>query len=457
VPQESLNTLVARPDVNFISAAAKPRTNVSIVATEGDVAHGSNLVRSKYGVTGAGIKVCVLSDSIDNGNGAETLAFNLGALDRDRTHVLADQDGEGSGEGLAMLEIVHAIAPDAELYFATAFTGAAQMATNILAMRDLGCKVIVDDVSYADESPFQDDAISQAVNEVSDSGVLYFSSASNSGNMLHKTSATWEGDFHDGGPAGPDYDDEPNARIHVFDGMVTLNTVDRAEGSEHADLFWDDPPGASTNDYDLFLVDTHGRVIKSSTTSQTGSQSPYESIDGIHQGQSLVIVKREGAADRFLHLDVGRARLRHATNGRVRGHNANGAANAFSVAAVPVPQNHGSFALEKVLAAEEFTSDGPRRMFYSRTGISITPTNWGATGGTVLHKPDLAAADGVSTTLPYNSGLNPFFGTSAAAPHAAAIAALLLSCPSHPKPEQVRNALEASALSLEGLMSLAAS
>ena len=38
-------------------------------------------------------------------------------------------------------------------------------------------------------------------------------------------------------------------------------------------------------------------------------------------------------------------------------------------------------------------------------------------------------------------GLNPFFGTSAAAPHAAGIAAVLLSCSTRPSPQQVKAAL----------------
>ena len=67
----------------------------------------------------------------------------------------------------------------------------------------------------------------------------------------------------------------------------------------------------------------------------------------------------------------------------------------------------------------------------------------------MLNKPDLTAADGVVTTLPANSGLNPFYGTSAAAPHAGAIAALALSYRPNDTPAQVRAALNASALDIE--------
>jgi subtilisin family serine protease len=48
--------------------------------------------------------------------------------------------------------------------------------------------------------------------------------------------------------------------------------------------------------------------------------------------------------------------------------------------------------------------------------------NYKSTGGVVRQKPDLTAADGVQTATP---GFNTFYGTSAAAPHAAAIAALV--------------------------------
>ena len=64
-------------------------------------------------------------------------------------------------------------------------------------------------------------------------------------------------------------------------------------------------------------------------------------------------------------------------------------------------------------------------------------------------KPEITAADGVSTTLPASSGLNPFFGTSAAAPHAAAIAALLKSSKPSLTAAQIRTALTSSALDTE--------
>ncbi len=62
-------------------------------------------------------------------------------------------------------------------------------------------------------------------------------------------------------------------------------------------------------------------------------------------------------------------------------------------------------------------------MFFHPDGIAITPNNFSSTGGKLLAKPDFTAADGVSCAT---TGFANFFGTSAAAPHAAAIAALML-------------------------------
>src|SRR5204862_6290773 len=105
--------------------------------------------------------------------------------------ILPGQGGSGSGEGTAMMEIIHDLAPGASLYFATAFAGEASFAANINALVASNCSVIVDDVSYFVESPFQDgQVIAQAVQSASDAGVLYFSSARNSGNKDSGTSGT---------------------------------------------------------------------------------------------------------------------------------------------------------------------------------------------------------------------------------------------------------------------------
>lgn len=430
-------------------------TNTGSVTSEGDAAHRGPLARATFGATGAAVRVGVLSDSIDDANGSYAAALASG--DVSPVRVLPGQAGSGAGEGLAMLEIVHDLAPDSQLYFATAFSGAASFAQNIRDLRTAGCDVIIDDVGYFNESPFQDDQISQAVAAVTASGALYFSSASNSGSIHAKTSGTWEGDFNDGGAVtGPIASNSKGYRVHQFVGTDQISgaalsqpftafpAVPPTGSSRRGDLFWSDPLGKSANDYDLFYLSADGTtVLASSTNAQTGTQDPYEqfTVPGTSfVNKRFVIVKAASAAPRFLHFDSGRGYITIATNGATRGHSAVPAAYGTAATPASAPADPGASTgripalpgpypgpFTSANTTEGFSSDGPRRVFYNVDGTPITPGNLSSTGGTVRLKPDITAADGVSTTLPSNSGLNPFYGTSAAAPHAGAIAALLKS------------------------------
>ena len=208
-------------------------------------------------------------------------------------------------------------------------------------------------------------------------------------------------------------------------------------------LQWSDPWGSSANDYDLYLLNPSlTQVVAASNATQNGTGNPFEQIRcyGFNPvGYGLVIVKF-GGANRFLRLNTHHGSLpglATATPGQTWGHSA--AVGAFSIAAVNVATAGGGvFVGGAANPVETFSSDGPRRIFFNADGTPITPGNLSSTGGTLRQKPDFAAADGVATATP---GFNPFFGTSAAAPHAAAIGGLVLSA--HPTftPAQVRQAL----------------
>ena len=437
LPLAQIETLAARDDVKFIRSAVRARTNVGSVTSEGDKAHAADVARTQFSVTGAGVKVAVLSDSLDH------MAEAVTSGDLSPVTVLAGQAGTGEGEGTAMLEIVHDLAPGADLYFATGFGSPASFAQNIRDLRfQSHCDVIIDDVTYFNESPFQDGVIALAVNAVTADGVLFFSSAANSGNQNDGTSATWEGDFVDGGDFSSN--GQSQGRLHNFGGA----TQNIAIKGGNVDLFWADPLGHSANDYDVYVVDAAGSsVVAAGNSTQNGTQDPYESVQKANDGERILIVKYSGTAC-FLHLDAGRGKLTFSTSGSTRGHNA--AKDAFTVAAVDANTSFpNAFTGNVKNPVETFSSDGLRRMFFNPDGTAITPGNFSSTGGTVWQKPDLAAADGVKTTLPANGGLNPFFGTSAAAPHAGAIAALLKSYNPALTPSQIRSLLTGTALDIE--------
>lgn len=436
------------------------------VTSEGDVTHRAADVRSTYGYQGQGIKIGVLSDSYNAKNGAANNVANgdlpgPGNPDGDLTPVTVVQDfSGGSDEGRAMLQVIHDLAPKATLFFATADISEASFATNIQTLRNTyGCNIIVDDVFYFDEPTFQDGIVAQAVDAVTASGALYFSSAGNSGALAKGTSGVFEGDFNDAGSL-PFSSGTKSGTIHNFGtvGSPVNGDIITAKGLVY-NLNWSDAWGASGDDYDLFLVSSSGTVKSSSTNVQSGTQNPYEQISApsLTSGDRLVVFKTSGSSVRAFHLNTNRGELTIGTNGQTSGHAC--AVNAFCMAATPA---HGAFSsgyptgpypnpFNSSNQVEPFSSDGPRRMFYNPDGSPITPGNFtfATNGGTVLNKPDLTAADGVKTTFGILSGLSPFYGTSCAAPHAGAIAALILSANPSLTPAQVRTILTSTALDIE--------
>ncbi len=422
---EEIETLAEWPDILSIREAVKAHLN-KINTSEGDKAHSADKARSRYRVDGKGVKVGVLSDSVDH------LSSVQASGDLPGVTVLQDHPGS-TGEGTAMLEIVHDLAPGAQLYFATAYDSPASFAHNIKALEGAGCGVIVDDVGYFNESPFQDDIISQAVNYVTARGVLYFSSAGNSGNLSDHTAQVWEGDYHASSavPASlPSY----YATVNNFFGGDVTNRITGNPPSIILNLFWADPLGQSNNDYDLFLLNSSGNVLAASDNIQDGNDDPYEVIGGSSNalfGAQVVIARYRGAG-KFIHLDSSSG-FQHVTNGQIRGHAA--AVNGFGVAAVDAKSKTTPFTASEEV--ETFSSDGPRRVFFAPNG---------APQGAVRHKPDIAAADGVQTATP---GFSHFYGTSAAAPHAAAIGALLRSGKPDITIAEVRNIFNTTAIDIE--------
>lgn len=435
-----------------------PPTGQGSQTSEGDATHRAFAARGTFHADGTGIKIGVLSD------GVTSLAASQALGDLGPVTVLPGQAGSGD-EGTAMLEIIHDIAPGAQLFFATGLTSITSFANNIRALRTAGCDIIVDDLFYFVETPFQDGQVNptntnggvviQAVNDATAGGAMYFSSAGNSGNLNDGTSGVWEGDFADGGPTGAPL--VGGNRLHNFGGQ-NFNNLLVANGAAPISLYWSDPLGASTNDYDLFRLNPAGTAVAASSTNiQNGTQDPYEQINQSTANPRIVIVKKAAAAARFLHLNTNRGVLQLKTAGTTHGHSA--AANAFSTAATPgrlafgatPPNPVGPFPnpFGATNLTEVFSSDGPRKMFFQANGTLLNPeAGLLASGGIVRQKPDITAADGVAVTG-VGAFPTPFYGTSAAAPHAAAIAALLKSAQPSPTNAQIRTALISSAIDIE--------
>jgi hypothetical protein len=241
------------------------------------------------------------------------------------------------------------------------------------------------------------------------------------------------------------------APIHSFNGLIggSAATSDALTATaSRVSLKWSDPLGGSGNDYDLYILNAAlTTVVDSSTNFQTGTQDPVELTTGPAFAGERVVVAKFSGQPRALRVDTHRGRLTLNTEGSTFGHNAG--ASTISVAATDVRTVVAGSPFTAPRPVESYSSDGPRKIFYRPNGTAITPGNvlFGTSGGQTLAKPDITAADCGATATP--PPFNPFCGTSAAAPHAGAIAALLKSLPTHPSGGQVQTAMYTTAIDIE--------
>lgn len=451
VAATDLLSLAGSSDVQVLREASRAHTNIGSVTSQGYVTHSANKALA-LGVAGAGINVGVLSDSATPGRVAALIAS--GDLPSNVT-VLPGQAGDGEDEGTAMMEIVHDLAPKANLFFATAFNSEQSFADNIRTLRfTYHCDIIVDDISYFDEAVYQDGLIAKAVNDITADGGLYFSAAANSGNLTSGTSGTWDGDFRSAvtiPPYGQFHNFGTTASPQIGDVLTSL-------ANSGVWLHWADPLGGAADDYDLYIFDSTGTVIKAvSASEQNGTQDPLEYVYPSETcgtptqsgycpaiGDQVVVVLFNGSTRAF-HIDTERATLSIGTASATFGHNA--ARSTFTLAATYWNSARTGAKPFTGMAnpIETFSSDGPRKIFFNPDGSPITPGRftYASNGGLTLQKPDATAADGVYTKTP---GFLPFFGTSAAAPHAAAIAALVKSAHPSLTNTQIRTILTSTAL-----------
>ncbi|MEN1678621.1 MAG: Ig-like domain-containing protein [Planctomycetota bacterium] len=448
MPIGALAELAALPEMRFARPSFRPMTNVGLTTSQADAAMGSDIARETFGVDGSGVTVGVLSDSMGF-TGTDILTGDLpgpgNPLGNTAPIVVLD-DIFGSDEGRAMAQLIHDVAPGAEIAFHTAFGGQANFANGIVELRDIaGSDVIVDDVIYFAEPMFQDGIIAQAIDTVVADGASYFSSAGNTGRD------SWEDAFRDSGVS------RFGATLHDFDagpGVDTLQSITVAPGASVLLSFqWDSPffsvsGGAGTqNDVDIFVLDSLGNTLLASAstnniggdalevfsfTNTTGSSSLNLAV-GLAAGAAPGLMKWV-AFDPFIVNE-------YATNSATSYGHTN-AAGASAVGAANYLDTPAFGAASPGL--ESFSSAGGIPTLFDTAGQPINE---------LRAKPNIVAPDGTNTTFfGFDSdfdGFPNFFGTSAAAPHAAAVAALMNELAPLASPAEIYDAMESSAIDMD--------
>jgi len=491
LPIARLDAVAQLEIVDAIRLPTYARHHIGKVTTEGDAILFSADVRSQFTLDGTGVRVGVVSDGlkgvfatgcttacagvadgpISTGdlpaatgvrNASGVLTSSTGGIIGRSFQANGDLEGlppatpacafPGAGaEGTALLEIVHDLAPGARLSFANGDTDLAfNQAVNFLAASN---DVVVDDIGFFGEPYDGTSSVSRntaaALNNPDFPIRAYFTSVGNSADEHYI--GTYASSSVDGstvsGIGNP-------GRLHLF--QRTADTTDvlnlgpqpynvialPANGEVVIFLSWNDPFGASANNYDLYLVQqSTGRVVASSTDAQNGRQDPVESIDYVNRTGSQdffrIVVQnvRDAAQARDLNIysfqpecaAAGPLLLapprheRHNYNTATRSVSAQSDAGGSPVSVISV----GAICSASANAAGRFPANAPDESCLDTT--NRTAEFFSSRGPTLdgRRKPDIAAIDGVQITGAGSFG-GTFFGTSAASPHMGGIAALLL-------------------------------
>ena len=470
--------------INYCRPYYQAVINNGIVSSAGDTTMRSNLVRSGYNINGAGIKIGVISNSfatINNGSTAtlplqptiippystnplgalnpSPQTFTTNTLSQDITNddlpgpgnpkgfttpvtVLQDFPIQQSDEGRAMLQIIHDVAPGSQLYFRTGFFSPGDFAVGIKQLKAQGCNVIVDDVTFITEPFLQDGIVAKTVDTVTTQGVSYFSAAGNFANR------SYEAAFR---PADATAIGFSGKKAHDFSGSGDLFQKVRLAPGNYTFVFqWVDSiysnaqAGGTKNDMDIYLTKNTDGTGLIGYNRDNSNGDPIEFIPITISGTdsvdyNILIVNNTTTSNpsrmkyvvfsggiRIMEYNVGTSTLVGQAN----------ADSAIAVGAarynyVPGYVNHPPagypIAVPNNSANPATNLTQPQIETFSSLGG--TQTN-----GVVRNKPDFVAPDGVKTTVKLGqdypdwslNGYSNFFGTSAAAPHAAAVAALIM-------------------------------
>jgi Subtilase family len=393
-------------------------------------------------------------------------------------------------EGRAMMQIVHDVAPGAALAFYTAENSEADFANGIGALANAGAKVIADDVGYFDEPFFQDGIVAQAIDAVEAQGVAYFSAAGNDGTLAYDNNSPSFATAGSGLNAGEQLLTFGTSGATAVT-MLPVTIPPMVPGEFVAIVLeWDQPyvtgapnSGGATGKLDLCIENAVGNDIITNYNEQTtvcsgpnalgadpyqvmfvdnpanaAGNSQQETLNivvgfagGVAPGRIKVVVEDDG---------LGSTINQFATHsGTIQGHpNATGALAVGAAFFLQTP-GCGSAAAE----LEYFSSVGGDPILFDVNGNPQTAV--------YRQKPDLVGPDGGNDTFlgftlasdnppivddstiagcKNNAGFPNFFGTSAATPHVASIAALLLQADPSLTPAQIYSTLRNNTLAMGG-------
>ncbi len=452
--------------INFARPVYPSYKNMGIVTSEGDAAQYSDIVRESFRfvsggavvpVDGTGVKIGVISDSYDTqpytGNSKATVDVAAGDLPgangTNPVQLLQDFPyGPASDEGRAMMHIIHDVAPGADLAFHTGVISPRNFELAIEALDLAGCSIIVDDITFPGEPFFGLGNIAETIQRFADKpGRFYFTSSGNFADngysaMFNTSSAAPVTNFLNSSVP----------RAHVFgtnpDGTQDMfQKIRVAPGTYFIALQWAEGLASQENntgaitDLDIYLVDDQGQlIVGNNRVNDDGDPTEFLVFQARADAEANIMITSvngpppPGLAIRYIAFRAqGMEFLEYGHGPTVSGH-------AMTPEAITVG------------AVDYRDAASPIAEYFSSYGGELPDMT--------AAQVDLSAPDGVNTNVNSvgvdidSDGYTNFFGTSAAAPHAAGAFALLMSALPSWYPDGLPEAVSSKSLLSEQVLDL---
>ena len=374
-------------------------------------------------------------------SGDKAIAHGAGTLD-------AVDNVNGTTDILSLLQLIYDMAPGARVVLASpgvsSVPGELAAVVSALATGDTSAgipaaDIIIDDLFYPDQNPFEIDEVSEAITAASESGALYITAAGDAGQGgSSATSAVYVSNFEGiAAPAGLIAIDPFLSGYFVQsfggDGFITLQ-----EGIDRLCIFWSEKPAPGADPrFTAWVYDASNQLVVGAelfsaapggcTSVPIGAGHKVVFDQGVSAVDGLRLMVTGVRSNVPVTLAYSSAVFDQVTPGSIRGHAAS--KDAFTVAAsdLCVDDNGSDYATCSARSISGYSSDGETagttRFFWESNGQGGYSA---IANGLAVSKPDAAAA-GQSILTTVSGGATAagnFYGTSASAAVTAGIAAL---------------------------------